>query len=119
MMTIPRIARQYDGYETVDFKEFLAERRIEIHLGRRADKSFTCGRCGEQLLAQRGRYRLRLETLPILGLRCFVYLWRHKGECRRCKKARAEAVAFVAPESPHLTAEYAWWIGRLCEIAAV
>lgn len=119
MTTIPRFARQYDGYETTDFKEYLTEGRIEIHLGRAEDKRWTCSRCGGELSAERGRYRVRLETLPILGLRCFVHLWRHKGHCPRCKKARAEHVSFVAKETPHLTEEYAWWIGRLCEIAAI
>lgn len=119
MMTIPRFARQYDGYQTADFKEYVAEGRIEIHLIRREDKPWSCSRCGNPLSAERGRYRLRLETLPVLGLRCFVYLWRHKGDCRHCRKARAEVVPFVAKETPHLTDEYAFWIGRLCEIAAV
>lgn len=119
MITIPRFARQYDGYETEDFKEYLSEGRIEIHLSRGEHKGFTCGRCGESLRGERGRYRLRLETMPILGFRAYVYLWRHKGYCPRCKKARSEAVPFIAKETPHLTQEYAWWVGRLCEIAAV
>ena len=45
--------------------------------------------------------------------------WRQKGECANCKKARAEEVAFLSQERPHLTQDYAWWIGRICKIAAV
>ncbi|MBU6376039.1 MAG: transposase, partial [Bdellovibrionales bacterium] len=30
-----------------------------------------------------------------------------------------EQIQLIAQETPHLTQEYAWWIGRLCEIAAV
>jgi transposase len=119
MKTIPRFVQQYDGYEILDFKEYLGQRRIEIHLERREEKKWECGRCGAELSSERGRYRTRLETLPILGFRCFVLLWRYKGDCGGCKKARAERIGFIAPESPHLTSEYAWWIGRLCEIAAV
>jgi transposase len=57
--------------------------------------------------------------MPIMGLRLLIRFWRCKGECRRCKKARAEHVGFIAEETPHLTQDYAWWVGRLCEIAAV
>jgi transposase len=60
-----------------------------------------------------------VEALPVMGIRCYVFFWRHKGYCSHCKKARAERVNFLAPETPHLTTTYAWWIGRLCEIAAV
>jgi transposase len=62
---------------------------------------------------------MKLEAMPIMGFRTFVYFWRQKGHCEKCKKARSEAVDFVAEESPHLTQDYAWWIGRVCEIAAV
>jgi transposase len=57
--------------------------------------------------------------MPILGIRFFVYLWRLKGQCRKCKKIRAERIDFISQETPHLMQDYAWWIGRLCEIAAV
>lgn len=119
MVTIPRFAESFDGYETVDFKEFLQAGRIEIHLERKSDKPRCCYRCQSQLGVERGRYRLRVEALPVMGIRCFVYLWRHKGYCGQCRKSRSEVVPFIAPESPHLTASFAWWVGRLCEIAAV
>ena len=48
-----------------------------------------------------------------------MHLWRCKGECRKCKKVRAERISFIAEESPHLTHDFAFWIGRLCEIATV
>jgi transposase len=57
--------------------------------------------------------------MPIMGFQTFLYFWRHKGHCAKCKKARAEAVDFLAKETPHLTQDYAWWIGRICEIAPV
>jgi transposase len=117
-MTIPRFARSFDGFETVDFKEFLAVGRIEIHL-RSTEQRFECSRCGEGLTVERGKYRLKLEHLPIAGVRAFVFLWRRKGYCRKCAKSRSEAISFIARETPHLTADYAWWIGRVCEIAPV
>jgi transposase len=57
--------------------------------------------------------------MPIFGLRVWVYFWRHKGECQKCKKVRAERVDFIAEETPHMTTDYAWWVGRMCEIAAI
>lgn len=54
-----------------------------------------------------------------MGFKLFVYLWRHKGHCENCNKARSEQIEFVSDERPNLMKDYAWWIGRLCEIAAV
>ena len=62
---------------------------------------------------------MKLEAMPIMGFRTYVFFWRHKGHCPKCRKARAEAVDFLAKETPHLTQDYAWWIGRICEIAPV
>ena len=119
MTTIPRFSETFDGYETIDFKEYLQQGRIEIHLERRSDKPVCCHRCGESMRTERGRYRQRLEALPVMGIRAYVFFWRHKGYCGKCRKARSERVDFVSPETPHLTSTFAWWIGRLCEIAAV
>lgn len=119
MTSIPRFANEFEGYETVDMKEFLKSGEIDLILERSSNKKFLCYRCGSELVAERGRYRMKLEGMPIMGFRAFVHFWRHKGHCAKCKKARAEAVQFIAKESPHLTQDYAWWIGRLCEIAPV
>jgi transposase len=119
-MSVPRFLRSaFPGYEISDVKEYLASGRIELHLERGKEKPFTCHRCGGELAAERGKYRCRIEAMPVMGLRLFVHFWRHRGECRSCRKARAEHVSFLAEETPHLTQEYAWWLGRLCEIAAV
>jgi transposase len=119
MTSIPRFANNFEGYETVDMKEFLQSGEIELHLARSSTKKFLCYRCGTELSSERGRYRMKLEAMPIMGFRAFVYFWRHKGHCQKCKKARAEAVNFIAKETPHLTQDYAWWVGRICEIAPV
>ncbi len=68
---------------------------------------------------QGGKYRVRIEGMPVMGLRLFVFFWRERGFCSRCQKVRSEHIEWVSQETPHLTQEYAWWLGRLCEIAAV
>lgn len=78
-----------------------------------------CYRCGSELGTAVSNHLMQLEEMPILNLKCFVKIWRFKGHCSKCKKTRSEAIDFVCPESPHLTAEYGWWLGRLCEISAV
>jgi transposase len=119
---LPRFAKNYaenSGFEVADWKEFLTDGRIEIHLLRQAEKPFECHRCRTVLQVHRGKHRMRLEGLPIMGLRVFIFFWREKGDCPKCKKARSEQVNLIAEETPHLTQDYAWWLGRLCEIAAV
>ena len=119
-MSLPRFLKNgFPGYEILDVKEFLSQGLVEIHLGRKEEKDWKCHRCGAPLSVERGKYRSCLEGMPLMGLRLKIHFWRGKGHCSRCRKARAEHVEFVAEETPHLTQEYAWWIGRLCEIAAV
>ena len=101
-MSIPRFLKNsFKGYEVLDVKEFLQQQTIEIHLGRLASKAWACHRCGNELQAERGKYRSCVEGMSIMGLRVFSYFWRHKRECKKCKKARAEAVGFISQESPH------------------
>lgn len=122
MVSLPRFLRIYaedSGFEIADWKEFLGDGRIEIHLRRTEGKAWQCHRCGTELGAHRGKYRTRLEAMPMMGIRVWVFFWREKGDCRHCKKARAERVKLISDETPHLTQDYAWWLGRLCEIAAV
>jgi transposase len=118
MPSIPRFIA-YEGYEVLDFKEFLSQERIEIHLERKKDKPFDCYRCGTPMGAIRGRYRLRIKEMPIFNYECRVWLWRYQGYCFKCKKSRSEAVSFISSDTPHLTARYAWFLGNLFEIAAV
>lgn len=122
-MRLPRFLKNcFEGYEVVDFKEWLGVGKgnwIEVWIEPEESKKLYCHRCGTELHVERGKYRQRLEGMPILGFRFLIHFWRRKGHCSRCKKARAEHVEFIAEETPHLTQDYAWWIGRLCEIAAV
>lgn len=119
-MILPRFLRSaFEGFEIIDFKEFLTEGRIELHMGRKPQKDWKCHRCGTGLGVQRGKHKMCLEGMPLMGFKLFIHFWRHKGHCDKCKKARSEQIEFIAEERPHLTKDYAWWIGRLCEIAAV
>ncbi len=121
-MSLPRFLRSaFENYEVSDFREFLQERRLEVVLVPKAEKPILCHRCNTDLSRQpsRGKHALRLEAMPILGLRVYVYLWREKRHCPACRKVRSEAISFISPETPHLTEDYAWWIGRMCEIAPV
>jgi transposase len=118
---LPRFLREaFDGFEVIDLKEWLTTKGfIEIELKPKEDRVFHCHRCGEPLGCERGKYPVKLEAMPLMGIKVFVKFMRTKGYCVRCKKARAEAIEFIAPESPHLTCDYAYWLGKLCEISAV
>lgn len=120
-MSIPRFLKSsFPNFEIIDLKEWLQEGRIEVFLESNNEGNRTCNRCGTVLQCQnQGKYRVRLEGMPILGLRHFIHFWRSRGYCSSCKKIRAERIDWIAQETPHLTQEYAWWLGRLCEIAPV
>jgi transposase len=121
MGKIPRFLQaSVPGFKIIDVKEWILDGRIDVYLEPDVDrKEAHCYRCSELLGVDRGKHRLRLEGMPILGLRTFFHLWRRKGHCPKCNKARSEVIELVADETPHLMQDYAWWIGRLCEIAAV
>lgn len=117
---IPRfLSSAFEGFEILDFKEFLTEGRIEVHLNRKSHKVRRCHRCRGKLGVERGKHKMCLEGMPLMGLKLFIHFWRKKGHCEKCNKARSEHIEFISEDRPHLTKDYAWWIGRLCEIAAV
>lgn len=120
-MNVPRfLSAAVPGFKIIEVKEWLSEGRIEVFLERSGDASESrCFRCHGRLSALRGKHRMRIEGMPILGLRTYFLFWREKRHCPECKKARSEKIEFIAPETPHLTSDFAWWLGRLCEIAAV
>lgn len=120
-MKLPRfLSNAFKGYKILDLKEWLTtKKRIDIYLRAKKDKEFCCHRCHTKLGAEYGKYPVKLEAMSIMGFRVFVHLMRTKGYCSGCKKVRSEHIDFIAPESPHLTCEYAYWLGRLCEISAV
>ena len=117
-MKIPRFL-QFEGYETLDFKEFLSQGFIEVPLIAKEDRKRLCCRCDTELTHERGRYLVKLRGLAVMQFRLIVKFFRYKGYCPKCKKARAEKVEFISKESPHLTQDFADFIGNLCEIAPV
>jgi transposase len=118
-MRLPRFFN-FENYEVKDLKEFLSESRIEVFLVRKSNSRRLCHKCGEALSSiARGDHFLRVEALPILGNKCFLVFRRHKFHCDHCKKARSERVDFLSEHTPHLTKDFSWWLGRMCEIAAV
>lgn len=118
-MRLPRFFH-FENYFITDFKEFLSDGRIEIFLERDSQESCLCHRCGSELSdRKRGDHFMRIETLSVMGYRCFVNFRRFKYHCTTCKKARSEVVPFLADETPHVSKDLAWWVGRLCEIASV
>ena len=121
MRTVPRfLSAAVPGFSIIDVKEWLAEGRIEVYLERSSEAPpASCYRCGSCLSVARGKHRMKIEGMPILGLRTYFIFWREKRHCPGCKKVRSEKIEFIAAETPHLTMDYAWWLGRLCEIAAV
>lgn len=121
-MSIPRFLRSaFPGFEVIEVKEWLTEGgRIEIWLKAQAERPRLCHRCVGPLSEQnQGKYPVRLEGMPVMGLRLFVHFWRERGYCAHCRKYRAERLQWISEETPHLTQDYAWWLGRLCEIAPV
>ncbi len=120
-MKLPRfISKLIPGFEVIDLKEWHQKGFIEIYLKKQSSSTkCECSRCGHELGAFQGRHPLRLKTMPILNFTTYLCLWREKRFCPQCKKVRSENLDFIAEESPHLTREYAWWLGRMCEFSPV
>lgn len=106
------------NFEIYDVKEWLRKGVIEIYLTSSVLEKI-CARCNSSLSYKTGKYPLKLRTLPILQFQTFLCFFRDKGFCPKCKKVRSEKIDFISEESPHMTKDYAWWLGRLCEIAPV
>jgi transposase len=101
-MKLPRFL-QFKGYDVKDFKEYLSEGRIEVHLEIKDVRDRRCNRCKTELSGYSGQHRMKIEGLPIMGHRLFIYFWRSKGFCVTCKKHRSERVHFLSELSPHYT----------------
>ena len=117
-MKLPRFL-QFSGYVVKDLKEFLSEGRVEVHLELKDGRRRRCNRCKSNLTGYVGQHRMKIEGLPISGLRQFIYFWRAKGYCETCCKNRSEHLSFLSELSPHYTKDYAWWLGQFCEFAPV
>lgn len=120
-MKIPRFIKNVTpGFKVIDVKEWISRGRVEIYLERKESNKPKCRKCGSTTLgSKRGKYFVRIKTMPLFNLETYLCLWRHKYHCSNCGKARSEDFDFVSPETPHLSREYSYWIGRLCEITSV
>lgn len=119
-MRLPRfLLNLIPGFEVVDVKEWLKHGRVDIFLKKEKSSEFSCSRCNHTLTVKRGKHRLKVRHLPIFEMEVYLHLWREKGHCKNCKKARSEKLDFLSEETPHLSKEYSWWLGRLCEITSV
>lgn len=120
-MRLPRfLSKITPGFKVIDLKEWISKGYIEIYLKRDEVKPRKCCRCGDILdSAKVGEHKVRVRTLDIHKFKTYLVLKRQKHHCPTCKKIRSEALDFISRESPHVTEEYAWWLGRLCEISPI
>lgn len=120
-MRIPKfLLKLIPGFQINDIKEWLSKGHIDIYLEHKySNKESNCHRCNNPLERITGNYRQKVQSMPILSYKTFLYVKRRKGFCSSCKKIRSEYLEFISPETPHLTREYSWWLGRMCEISAV
>ena len=121
MKKLPRfISKLIPNFEVTDVKEWISKGHIDIYFKKSQEHpKCTCSRCGTELKESHGKYSMKIQTMPIFNFKTYIHIWREKRFCPNCKKVRAEALEFISEETPHLTREYAWWLGRLCEISPV
>jgi transposase len=121
MKRLPRfISKLIPNFEVTDVKEWISKGHIDIYFRKSSDHpKCTCSRCGTELKESHGKYPMKIQAMPIFNFKTYIHIWREKRFCPNCKKVRAEALDFISEETPHLTREYAWWLGRLCEISPV
>ena len=119
-MRLPRFfSKLIPGFEVTDIKEWRKFNKVEIFFKKVTDEKPKCHRCCTELQNSHGKYRMKIKHLPIFNQECFLIFWREKRYCPCCKKVRAEALDFVSKDSPHLSQEYTYWLGRMFEIASV
>ena len=120
-MRLPRFIKKIiPGYEVIDMKEWLNKGVVEIYLKKENKNApMKCSRCQSTLGRKRGDYKMNIKHLPIFNFECLIIFFRQKAECSICKKVRSEELDFIAKETPHLSKEYSWWLGRLTEISTV
>lgn len=118
-MKLPRfLSKLIPGYEVFDLKEWIKHGFIEVYLKPQSE-DMSCNRCDTPLSNFHGSYNITLQHLPLFNFKTYLRLKRRKGFCPCCKKIRSEKLDFIAPETPHYTAEYSWWLGRLCEFSTI
>ncbi|MCB1198933.1 MAG: ISL3 family transposase [Deltaproteobacteria bacterium] len=108
------------GFEVVDTKEWLKKKIIEIYLKPSPETPKICSKCGHRLEpAKVGEHFMKVRTMDIHGFKTYFCFKRPKHNCSSCKKTRTIKIDWISEETPHVTEEYAWWLGRLCEISPI
>lgn len=116
---LPYIFRSFQGFRTVDVKEFRTRQHMELILESDPSRVKLCGVCGTKLGNLHDRYWVRARHLRAFGWTVTVCFFREKRHCETCKKVRSEWIDWICPTSPHMTMELSWWINRLSEITSV
>lgn len=119
-MRLPRfLSKITPGFRVIDIKEWISKGFIEIYL-EKENGDRICGRCGSLLQkAKIGEYNVKIRTMDIMQFKAYLCLKRQKHFCPNCKKVRSEELDFVSHESPTLTKEYAFWLGRMFEFSPI
>ncbi len=120
-MKLPRfLSKLIPNYQIIDIKEWLKKGVIELYFEKENKLApMLCSVCGEILTAKRGSHKMNIKHLPLFNFECRLIFIREKADCPKCKKARSEYLDFLAKETPHLSRDYSWWLGRLTEISTV
>ncbi len=122
-MSLPRcIIKGFKNFRVIEFKEWLQAEKpfIEVYLERGHGYKRRCHEFGTVFKHLAGeKYRLNLKHHPIFNTKTIVRLWRYRGYCATCKGTRAERIEILSKESPHFTADYSWWLGRLFEESTI
>lgn len=116
---LPVVFRSFQGFETVDIKEFQTKSEMEIVLAPAKDKEHLCTVCNTKLGNQDGGYWVRARHMRMMNWSVYVKFRREKRHCPKCKKIRSEKIDFISDATPHVTRDLAWWINRLTEITSV
>lgn len=118
MNSLLRLFR-YEGYEVIDVQVSVRDERVVIVLDRKDDKGFFCSSCRIPLGKYRGRHRFSVKEMSIMGYSTEIRLWRHKGYCPKCQKARSEEISFIPRQHARVTKAYDEFVGHMCEFAPV
>ena len=116
---VPRCFNSFQGFSVCDIKEFITDRRIEIHLKHNEKDEPLCNACGFKLGHYHDRYRMKVKHLRVFEHDVEVHFFRHKHHCKNCQKVRSEYIPWLCTSTPNLTQDFAWWINRLTEITSV
>jgi transposase len=116
---LPYIFRSFQGFQTVDVKEFRKDCRMELILESNKDRVRLCNRCGHKLGPMHDRYWVKARHLKAFNWNVEVCFFREKRWCENCQKVRSEWIDWICPTSPHMTLELCWWLNRLSEITSV